>query len=256
MNESADKIRRWREDPAYFVRDQFGVEPDAWQLEVLEAFPHSPRLAMKACKGPGKTALLAWCAWNFLASRPHPKVVTPGAQPGQPPSDAVVLFDGKDLSKWTAARLGTAAYKVTADPAPWRVASGYFEVVPRSGDIASKERFGDVQVHVEWMEPAGVSGTSQNRGNSGIFLMGLFEIQVLDSFRSRTYADGQAAAPQVTFRKVRTMAGRLSQLPPGTGPDCPSRRDADGCCRKADRYPSATAPGSCSPKASPNSPAS
>lgn len=74
MIEAAAKIRRWREDPAFFVRDQFGVEPDAWQLQVLEAFPHSPRMAMKACKGPGKTALLAWLIWNFLASRPHPKV--------------------------------------------------------------------------------------------------------------------------------------------------------------------------------------
>ena len=127
-------------------------------------------------------------------ARPHPKVVTPGAQPGQPPSDAIILFDGKDLSKWTAARLGTAAYTVSSDPAPWKVGNGYFEVVPRSGDIASKEKFGDVQLHVEWMEPADVSGSSQNRGNSGVFLMGLFEIQVLDSFRSPTYADGQAGA--------------------------------------------------------------
>ncbi len=127
-------------------------------------------------------------------ARPHPKVVTPGVQPGQPPSDAIILFDGKDLSKWTAARLGTAAYKVSSDPAPWKVGTGYFEVVPRSGDIASKEKFGDVQLHVEWMEPADVGGSSQNRGNSGVFLMGLFEIQVLDSFRSPTYADGQAGA--------------------------------------------------------------
>jgi hypothetical protein len=67
-------------------------------------------------------------------------------------------------------------------------------VVPRSGDIATKERFGDVQLHVEWREPAGITGVSQNRGNSGIFLMGLFEIQVLDSFGSQTYADGQAGA--------------------------------------------------------------
>ena len=89
---------------------------------------------------------------------------------------------------------GTAAFTVSPDPAPWKVGSGYFEVVPRSGDIASKEKFGDVQLHVEWMEPAGISGSSQNRGNSGIFLMGLFEIQILDSFRSPTYADGQAGA--------------------------------------------------------------
>ncbi len=126
--------------------------------------------------------------------RPHPKVVRPGALPGQPPSDAVILFDGKDLSKWTAARLGTAAYTLSADPPAWKLGNGYFEVIPGSGDIATKEKFCDVQLHVEWMEPPGVTGTSQNRGNSGVFLMGLFEIQVLDSYLSSTYADGQAGA--------------------------------------------------------------
>ncbi|HTA44650.1 MAG TPA: DUF1080 domain-containing protein [Bryobacteraceae bacterium] len=126
--------------------------------------------------------------------RPHPKVVRPGGMPGQAPSDAVILFDGRDLSKWTAARLGKASYTVSADPAPWKVTNGYLEVVPKSGDIATKEKFGDVQLHLEWMEPPGVAGSSQNRGNSGVFLMGLFEIQVLDSYLSPTYADGQAGA--------------------------------------------------------------
>jgi len=141
------------------------------------------------------TPLLPGLPWHVHdPARPHPKVVTPGEQSGQPPSDAVILFDGKDLSKWTAARLGSAAYSVSPNPAPWKVANGYFEVIPRSGDIASKERFGDVQVHIEWMEPVDVAGSSQSRGNSGVFLMGLFEIQVLDSFASRTYADGQAGA--------------------------------------------------------------
>jgi hypothetical protein len=141
------------------------------------------------------TPLLPGLPWHVHdPARPHPKVVTPAAQPGQPPSDAVILFDGRDLSKWTAAQLGTAAFTVSANPAPWKVGNGYFEVVPRSGDIASKEKFGDVQLHIEWMEPGNIGGSSQNRGNSGVFLMGLFEIQVLDSFRSPTYADGQAGA--------------------------------------------------------------
>jgi len=141
------------------------------------------------------TPLLPGLSWHVHdPARPHPKVVTPGAQPGQAPSDAVILFDGKDLSRWTAARLGTAAFTISPNPAPWKVATGYFEVVPRSGDIATKEMFGDVQLHVEWQEPADISGSSQNRGNSGVFLMGLFEIQVLDSYRARTYADGQAGA--------------------------------------------------------------
>ena len=157
-------------------------------------------VAQQTAEHPGDqgftdTPLLPGLPWHVHdPARPHPKVVTPGAQPGQPPSDAVILFDGKDLGKWWAARLGAAAYQVSADPAAWKVGNGYFEVVPHSGDIASKENFGDVQLHVEWMEPGDVSGSSQNRGNSGIFLMGLFEIQVLDSYRSRTYADGQAGA--------------------------------------------------------------
>lgn len=141
------------------------------------------------------TPILPGLPWHVHdPARPHPKVVTPGAQLGQPPSDAIILFDGKDLSKWTAAHLGTAAFTVSANPAPWKVSNGYFEVVPRSGDIATKEKFGDIQLHVEWQEPAGITGSSQARGNSGVFLMGLFEIQVLDSYRSRTYADGQAGA--------------------------------------------------------------
>lgn len=71
---AAEAIRTWREHPAKFVRDVFGVEPDPWQDDVLEAFPHNARIAMKACKGPGKTALEAWLAWNFLLTRPHPKI--------------------------------------------------------------------------------------------------------------------------------------------------------------------------------------
>ena len=71
---SADKLRRWREDPVYFVQDQFGIEPDKWQVDFLRAFPSSNRMALKACKGPGKTAVLAWLGWNFLATRPHPKI--------------------------------------------------------------------------------------------------------------------------------------------------------------------------------------
>jgi Domain of Unknown Function (DUF1080) len=127
-------------------------------------------------------------------ARPHPKVVTPGATVGAAPSDAIVLFDGTDLSKWTAASLGTAAFTARDAPAAWKMGAGYFETVPGSGDIATKEKFGDAQLHVEWMEPADVKGTSQARGNSGVFLMGLFEVQVLDSYRSPTYADGQAGA--------------------------------------------------------------
>jgi 3-keto-disaccharide hydrolase len=115
-------------------------------------------------------------------ARPHPVVVTPGAQVGSAPSDAVVLFDGRDLSRWTASKQ------------PWKVGYGYVEVVPNAGDLRTKEAFGDVQLHIEWAAPAEVKNSSQNRGNSGIFLQGRYEVQVLDSFDNPTYADGQAGA--------------------------------------------------------------
>jgi hypothetical protein len=115
-------------------------------------------------------------------ARPHPRVVTPGAQPGAAPSDAVVLFDGTDLSRWVPSRR------------PWTVENGYMEVPPNAGDLRTKERFGDVQLHVEWAAPAAIRGNSQDRGNSGIFLQGRYEVQVLDSFENPTYADGQAGA--------------------------------------------------------------
>ena len=115
-------------------------------------------------------------------SRPHPGVVTPGAQVGAAPSDAIVLFSGSDLSQWMTTKQ------------PWKVESGYVEVVPGAGNIRTKETFGDVQLHVEWATPSVVRGTSQGRGNSGIFLQGRYEVQVLDSFENPTYADGQAGA--------------------------------------------------------------
>ena len=115
-------------------------------------------------------------------ARPHPAVVTPSATPGGAPSDALLLFDGKDLSHWTSARQA------------WKVENGYLEVVPSAGDLTTREKFGDVQLHVEWAAPSQVRGTSQNRGNSGIFLQGRYEVQVLDSYENPTYADGQAGA--------------------------------------------------------------
>lgn len=124
-------------------------------------------------------------------NRPNPPVITPGTAstqdaPGKPPSDAVVLFEGKDLSKWVAKKDG--------GPAKWKAEKDYFEVVPKTGDIQSKESFGDCQLHVEFREPDPPKGEDQDRGNSGVFLMGEYEIQVLDSYNSKTYADGQAGA--------------------------------------------------------------
>lgn len=120
-------------------------------------------------------------------SRPMPPVVDPGpaGPPAPVPSDAVVLFDGKDLSEWTTPR-GAAA--------PWKVADGYMEVVKGAGAIRTRRAFGDCQLHVEWAAPAPAVGEGQDRGNSGVFLMDTYEVQVLDSYDSRTYADGMAAA--------------------------------------------------------------
>lgn len=128
---------------------------------------------------------MRWLAHDM--QRPRPPVVTPGklALPALAPSDAVIVFDGTDLSNWRDAEGGQAR---------WRVRDGYMESVPDSGYIFSAGKFGDVQLHVEWATPVPASGRGQGRGNSGIFLMGLFEVQVLDSFENETYTDGQAGA--------------------------------------------------------------
>jgi hypothetical protein len=115
-------------------------------------------------------------------------VVTPAAQPGGPPSDAIVLFDGKDLSQWLQNFQGTVR-----EPR-WKVENGYMEIVGRTGTIFTKEKFGDCQLHIEWAAPAEIEGSGQWRGNSGVLLMNRYEIQVLDSFDNPTYADGQAGA--------------------------------------------------------------
>jgi hypothetical protein len=128
------------------------------------------------------------------SDRPHPKVVTPAAAPGGAPSDAVVLFDGHDLSHWQGSA-SSITKKGSNNAAPeWKLENGYFEVVPGTGDLVTKEKFGDIQLHVEWSEPADITGSGQGRGNSGVILMSRYEIQVLDSYNSPTYADGQAGA--------------------------------------------------------------
>ena len=124
-------------------------------------------------------------------NRPQPKVVMPGTfssadQPGKPPSDAVILFDGTDLSGWESAKDG--------GPAKWLVKDGIMQVEPKSGDLRTKAKFGDCQLHVEWAAPREVVGDSQGRANGGIFLMGMIEIQVLDSYQNVTYADGHAGS--------------------------------------------------------------
>jgi hypothetical protein len=105
----------------------------------------------------------------------------------QPPSDAIVLFDGTDLSEWTSA-------KTEGKPAAWKVDNGYMEAVPKSGSIKTKKAFGDIQLHLEFATPKEVIGEGQKPGNSGVIFMGNYEVQVLNSFGNVTYADGQASA--------------------------------------------------------------
>jgi hypothetical protein len=138
--------------------------------------------------------------------RPQPAVVTPrpAGVPIAPPSDAIMLFDGKDLSQW---RNGDSA----SLPARWKVKDGYMEVVGKTGDIATARAFGDVQLHVEWMTPTPAEGEGQERGNSGVYLMKTFEVQVLDSYQNATYADGAAGS---VFGQYPPLVN--ASRPPGT----------------------------------------
>ena len=119
--------------------------------------------------------------------RPKPPVVEPaeGTIAAKPPKDALVLFDGSGLDAWQSPDGG---------PAKWKVVDGSMVTAPGTGPIETKAKFGDVQLHAEWAAPSPPKGTGQDRGNSGVFLTGRFEIHVLDSYRADTYADGQAGA--------------------------------------------------------------
>ena len=122
----------------------------------------------------------------YEAPKKAPPIVTPGRTDADPPSDAIVLFNGKDLSHWRS--------EDGSGPANWIVRDGYVEVKPGAGGISTAEKFGDVQLHIEWATPSVVKGEGQERGNSGVFLMGRYEVQVLDSYQNETYYHGQAGA--------------------------------------------------------------
>lgn len=116
---------------------------------------------------------------------PEPKIITAGKTPSDPPGDAIILFNGKDASAWKGQNNGSVK---------WKVADGALTVTPGSGIITTREAFGDCQLHIEWRTPVEVKGEGQGRGNSGIFLMGKYELQVLDSYNNRTYSNGQAGS--------------------------------------------------------------
>ena len=135
------------------------------------------------------TPIIPGTTWHVHDGlRPQPRIVTPGerfSQEASPPSDAVVLFDGTDLSKWQGGHGGDAR---------WRVQDGYFEAVRGSGGVRTRDRFADFQLHLEFATPERVTGSGQGRGNSGVLFNGIYEVQVLDSFGSQTYPDGQCGA--------------------------------------------------------------
>ena len=123
---------------------------------------------------------------------PEPKIVTPGATESAPPSDAIVLFDGKNLDEWVATR--------DKSPAGWTVADGVMTVNTKAGNIETKRHFKNYQLHLEWQIPADIGGQGQSRGNSGLFLAATgpgdagYELQILDSFNNKTYVNGQAGS--------------------------------------------------------------
>lgn len=115
----------------------------------------------------------------------------------QPPSDAIVLFNGKDIDSWEGG-------------SKWNLNDGYLTVEPRTGGLSTKKSFGDIQLHIEWRIPEDVDGEGQRRGNSGVFLQGLYEIQILDSYNNATYTNGQAGA---VYKQHPPLVN--ASLPPG-----------------------------------------
>ena len=125
--------------------------------------------------------------------QPEPKVVTPAAECGKPPSDAIVLFDGKNLDEWVSAQ-------DRSQPAKWNVADGIATVAKSTGNIETKRLFHNYQFHMEWRTPENITGSGQGRGNSGLFLASTgpgdagYELQVLDSYNNKTYVNGMAGS--------------------------------------------------------------
>jgi hypothetical protein len=146
----------------------------------------TPLVLVALCSGSlaAQSKLSEWP--QHSEERPHPAIIQPGAvYTIAPPSDAIVLFGGTSLDKWTSA----------GAPAKWRVDNGAFVAVPSTGSLSTKDAFGDVQFHIEWTSPNPPVGKGQDRGNSGVFFGdGRYEVQVLDSRDNVTYADGQAGA--------------------------------------------------------------
>lgn len=128
------------------------------------------------------------------AERPLPPVVTPGATPADAPSDAIVLFDGSNLDEWVGSVSTNRKHRYNPEgEALWKVEDGYMEITP-TGKLISKKKFRDCQIHLEWASPVPPKGKSQSRGNSGVYIMGKYEVQILDCYENTSYADGMTAA--------------------------------------------------------------
>lgn len=143
-----------------------------------------------------------WRVHDMARPRPAAAAAVPAARFDAPPPGAVVLFDGTSLKHWVGS---------DGQPAKWTLGKGYFEVKPGTGTIMTVDSFGDMQLHLEWSEPVPATGEGQDRGNSGVFLMGRYELQVLDSWHNDTYADGQVGSLYGQHPPLFNAA-----LPPGT----------------------------------------
>ncbi len=153
-------------------------------LIALLLVPFAPLAAQEKRSGYTDTPFLPNSKWRVHDSaRPYPKIVRGTPLFLAAPKDAIVLFDGRNLD----------AFKTNGKKRQWDVRNSYMEV-NRTGNLATKQSFASCQLHIEWAAPAKVVGTAQGRGNSGVFLMSRYELQILDSFNNLTYADGQAAA--------------------------------------------------------------
>ncbi|HMP91361.1 MAG TPA: DUF1080 domain-containing protein [Phnomibacter sp.] len=150
---------------------------------------------MKSKVAPGYLIIFLLLAGTTYAQQGDPKlteiyspvapVVSPGKTAADPPADAIVLFNGTSLDGWES---------LNGNPAQWTISNGAFTVKPGTGDIRTKQKFGSCQLHVEWKTPDVVKGEGQGRGNSGIFLMSTYELQVLDNYENKTYSNGQAGS--------------------------------------------------------------
>ncbi len=148
------------------------------QNSIAQKYPNTPPEVSPMPMKPEMTEI-----WE-----PQVAVVTPGKKLGDAPSDAIILFDGKDLSQWVS-------QKDANKPAPWEIIDNdYMQVVPGSGGIQTKMKFGDCQLHLEFSAPDVVESQGQGRGNSGVFFQNRYELQILDSYQNRTYSNGQAGS--------------------------------------------------------------